>query len=84
MSVHKGRQQQSRRNNDLPNVVKLAVGMKVMVTANIETDLDVTNGARGEIVGIILHPDEPPLSNDSIVTLHTTFSSKCSELTHHN
>jgi len=46
MSVHKGRQQQSRRNNDLPNVVKLAVGMKVMVTANIETDLDVTNGAR--------------------------------------
>jgi len=43
--------------------------MKVMVTANIETDLDVTNGARGEIVDIILHPDEPPLGDDSIVTL---------------
>jgi hypothetical protein len=26
-------------------------------------------GARGEIVDIILHPDESPLGNDSIVTL---------------
>src|SRR5882762_9281874 len=40
-----------------------------MVTENIETDLDVTNGARGEIVDIILHPDEPPLSSEPIVTL---------------
>ena len=31
-----------RRNNDLPDTVELAVGMKVMVTENIETDLDVT------------------------------------------
>ena len=68
-SVHKGGRQRSRRNNDLPDAVKLAVGMKVMVTANIETNLNVTNGARGEIVDIILHPDEPPLSNDSTVTL---------------
>ena len=30
-----------------------------MVTNNIETDLDITNGARGEIIDIILHPDEP-------------------------
>jgi ATP-dependent exoDNAse (exonuclease V) alpha subunit len=43
--------------------------MKVMVTENIETDLDVTNGVRGEIVDIILHPDEPPLSSEPIVTL---------------
>ena len=68
-SVHKGGRRRSRRNNDLPDAVELAVGMKVMVTANIETDLDVTNGARGEIVDIILHPDEPPLGDDSIVTL---------------
>ena len=36
---------------------------------NIETDLDVMNGARGKIVDI-LHPDEPPLSNELIVTLN--------------
>ena len=44
--------------------------MKVLVTNNIESDLDVTNGARGEIVNIILHPDEPPISaNEPIVHL---------------
>ena len=30
----------------------------------------MTNGARGEIVDIILHRDEPPLSNELIVTLN--------------
>jgi hypothetical protein len=40
-----------------------------MVTVNVETDLDVSNGARGEIVGIVLHPDEPPVANTPIVHL---------------
>lgn len=40
-----------------------------MVTKNIETDLDVTNGARGEIVDIILDSDEPPISNEPVITL---------------
>ena len=43
--------------------------MKVMVTSNVEMDLDVANGARGEIVDTALHPDEPPLSDEPIVTL---------------
>ena len=30
---------------DLPSVVELANGMNVLVTSNIETDLDITNGA---------------------------------------
>jgi hypothetical protein len=50
-------------------MVELAVGMKVMVTENVETDLDLTNGARGEIVSIVLHPDEPPPGDESVVTL---------------
>ncbi|KAG1836487.1 hypothetical protein F4604DRAFT_1519928, partial [Suillus subluteus] len=58
-----------KRRQDLPDVIEIAVGMKVMVTQNIETDLDITNGARGTIVDIILHPDEPPISNESSVTL---------------
>ncbi|KAG1720744.1 hypothetical protein EDB19DRAFT_1577249, partial [Suillus lakei] len=33
----------------LPNRVELAIGMHVMVTFNVETDLDIANGSRGEI-----------------------------------
>ena len=40
-----------------------------MVTANIKTDLNITNGARGKMMDIIVHPDEPPLGGDSIITL---------------
>src|SRR5882762_377642 len=44
--------------------------MKIMVTNNIETDLDITNGARGEIIDIILHPDELPIdANEPIIRL---------------
>ncbi|KAJ3735203.1 hypothetical protein DFJ43DRAFT_1058664 [Lentinula guzmanii] len=42
----------SRKN--LPDKIEIAVGAKVLVTRNIQTDLDITNGARGEIVeGIV-------------------------------
>ena len=40
------------QRKDLPGKVKLAIGMKVLVTDNIRTDLDVTNGACGTIVDI--------------------------------
>ncbi|KAJ7577675.1 hypothetical protein C8J56DRAFT_898829 [Mycena floridula] len=30
-----------------------------------ETDLDLANGARGVITGIVLHPDEPPVGRQS-------------------
>ncbi|KAF8137247.1 hypothetical protein EV363DRAFT_1132885, partial [Boletus edulis] len=46
----------------LPNEVMLAEGMKVMVTYNIETDLDIANGARGEIVKIVLNEREERIS----------------------
>jgi PIF1-like helicase len=58
-----------RKRNVLPSRIHLARGMKVMVTNNIETDLDVANGARGEIVDIILHPEEPPVADEPIVRL---------------
>jgi hypothetical protein len=54
---------------DLPAEIEITKGMQVMVTDNVETDLDVTNGARGEIVDIILHPDERPLGNEPIAQL---------------
>jgi hypothetical protein len=58
-----------RKRKDLPGKIELAKGMKVLVTDNVETDLDVTNGARGKIVDIILHPDEPPIGDGAIVHL---------------
>ncbi|KAF9781548.1 PIF1-like helicase-domain-containing protein [Thelephora terrestris] len=58
-----------RRDKGLPEFIHLAIGMKVMVTNNLQTDLDVTNGARGIIADIILNPDEPPLDEGSVTTL---------------
>ena len=58
-----------RRRKDLPNRIFLARGMKVMVTTNVETDLDVANGARGEIVDIILDPAEEVSGDEPIVRL---------------
>ena len=43
--------------------------MKVMVTENVETDLDIMNGARGKIFGIVLHQDEPDCGQNPIVEL---------------
>ncbi|KAL6303026.1 hypothetical protein BKA93DRAFT_818191 [Sparassis latifolia] len=51
-------------------VVELAIGMKVMVTMNIKTDLDVANGSRGTIEDIILDENEPTFGNDPVVQLH--------------
>jgi hypothetical protein len=56
-------------HHDLPDVIELAVGMKVMVTQNVETDLDITNSARGKIVDIILHLDKPPVGNEPVIKL---------------
>lgn len=44
--------------SSLPNRVDLAIGMKVMVLLNIDTDSDLANGSRGVITDIILDPRE--------------------------
>jgi hypothetical protein len=58
-----------QKRKDLPAKIEIAIGMKVMVTSNVETDLDITNGARGTIVDIVLHPDEPEVVDGTIVKL---------------
>ena len=44
---------------NMDDTVELAIGMKVMMTCNVQTDIDLANGARSEIVDVMLHPDEP-------------------------
>jgi len=51
--------------------IGLAVGMKVLVTLNIETDLDLTNGTRGTIVKIVLHHEEEISVAHEVVLKHT-------------
>ena len=45
-------------NGGLMKDLELAIGAPVMVTQNILTDLDVANGVRGEIEGIVFDERE--------------------------
>jgi hypothetical protein len=58
-----------RHKKDLPEMIHLVLGMKVMVTNNLQTNLDITNGAHGIITNILLSHYEPPLEETSTVTL---------------
>jgi len=51
----------------LPNELKLAKGMEVVVIFNVETDLDMTNGARGEITEIVLDSRETAFSPTTLI-----------------
>jgi hypothetical protein len=59
----------NKGGTQLPDTVELAVGMKVLVTSNLDTDLDITNGASGEIVGIVLQENERPTEDSPIHVL---------------
>ena len=58
-------------SNELPLTLEVAIGMPVLVTHNLRTELDIMNGTRGFITNIILHPAEPPPSQTKpTVELH--------------
>jgi len=48
-----GRGANRKERAGLQDKVELAIGMKVMVTWNVFTELDVANGTRGKITDII-------------------------------
>ncbi|KIK17865.1 hypothetical protein PISMIDRAFT_85179, partial [Pisolithus microcarpus 441] len=54
-----------KKNGFVHSNVVMTQGMKVMVTENMETDLDITNGACGTVVGIVCHPDEQTHSEEN-------------------
>ncbi|KAI1783547.1 hypothetical protein LXA43DRAFT_1102432 [Ganoderma leucocontextum] len=58
-----------RRKKDLSDEIELVKGMKVMVTRNLNTDLDIANRSRGVIVDIIVHSSKPVLRDAAIVKL---------------
>lgn len=65
--IHVGTSRSSKGRKVLPSEIEIAVGMKVLVTYNLETELDITNGARGTITDIILDPRESYQDNQSPV-----------------
>ncbi|KAJ3729419.1 hypothetical protein C8R42DRAFT_549626, partial [Lentinula raphanica] len=67
--ARRGSRNNTAHKNGLPTFIEIVVGMKVMVTSNVETDLDVTNGARGEIVDIILDPREESATGEQEIAL---------------
>ncbi|KAK7024528.1 hypothetical protein VNI00_016203 [Paramarasmius palmivorus] len=63
--------QKQNTKQDLLETLSIAVGARVTVFQNIETDLDLANGARGTILDRVLHPDDPPISPEQdIIRLH--------------
>jgi hypothetical protein len=56
--------------------------MRVMVTANLQTDLDVVNGVRGKIVDIVLEEDEQIQAGESVVTLRLEMAASTYVLDH--
>lgn len=58
------------RKKDLPDSVEISVGMQVIVTTNVETELDIVNGSRAEVIQIVLDPRELLFEvNQTIVNL---------------
>jgi hypothetical protein len=55
-----------QKNLALPEKIELAIGMKVKETANMETNMDIANGSRGEIVGIVFEEGEVSTSEEVI------------------
>ena len=53
--------------------VELAIGAPVMVTLNILTDLDVANGVRGTIEGIVLDERERQITSKDTQTIHLRY-----------
>ena len=58
LEVPEGRNSWRYEKAGLANEIEFAIGMPVMVTINLRTELDVANGMRGEIVGIIMDERE--------------------------
>ena len=53
--------------------IELAIGAQVMVTLNILTDLDVANGVRGVIEGIVLDERERIMTVKETHSIHLRY-----------
>ena len=54
----------NRQTGSNSSRIEVAIGMKVMVTLNVATKADLSNGARGLIQDIVLNPRETVSDHD--------------------
>ena len=59
ISTHKKGSRAQIERGGLMKEIEIAIGAPVMVTLNIMTDLDVANGVRGRVKGIVVDEREP-------------------------
>lgn len=57
------------KKTSMSSRMQLAVGAEVLVTLNVDPDIDVANGSRAVVEKIVLHPDEPPFDLEQVVHL---------------
>jgi ATP-dependent exoDNAse (exonuclease V) alpha subunit len=72
LSQKKGSKTQVDRAG-LTKEVELALGAPVMVTLNLQTDLDVANGVRGVVEGIVLDERERLTPKEDTDRIHLTY-----------
>ena len=55
-----------KHQGGLESVVELAIRAKVIITTNLDTDINITNGAQGHIVGIWADPCEDSEQREAV------------------
>jgi hypothetical protein len=62
---------QGRRGGKMqqPRFLAICEGADVMVTVNLDTDIDLANGTRGIVEKIVLADNEPPVGTEQVVKL---------------
>ncbi len=62
------REKQDEHGN-LPDEVTVSVGMSVMITFNVETNMEMANGSRDEITAIALREEDGCVGIRAVVNL---------------
>jgi len=67
----KGRREKVHKHASLSDEVTISVGMNVMVTYNIQTELDIANRSQGEITDIVIDKEDTSFGKkESIITVN--------------
>ena len=53
-----------KQQGGLQNDIELAVGSKIIITTNLDTDMDIMNGVQGQIIQICVVPHDEIHSSD--------------------
>ncbi len=61
------REGKNREHGGLPDELTLSVGMNVIITINVQTDLDVANGSWGKIIAITLQVQDKQAAKNNLV-----------------